>query len=384
MTKKVTNKVNKKVIKKVKKKAKKVNKGRSGPIEDLLADVIGLKNSKKAAATLGRAAGARKRGEVDIAKAMSVVGRTALMVAAERALETERGPDALFQDPFARELGGPEGVAMSDTFEKSAARVGFKGWPKFHKTWSAVRTRFVDDALTEAVESMAKAAKDGKLQLVNLGAGVDTRPYRLKCYRAFRTSFEVDRPEVNALKTAIFKRLGATPHCPVVTVAADLREPGALSAALKAAGFDPRSPALFLVEGLLDYLQGSVEGFLQEISQLAAAGSSAVVNFRDTSPEPLAPGQFTASALTTFLTGQGWTGCEAHAFGGERLNFGRYPAGREPCRQWSFMLCEKANKKVNKKANKKVEKPTGKKVDKVEKKVAQKIVKRGTRRRSRR
>ena len=106
------------------------------------------------------------------------VNDSALMIAFERSLETAR-PDALFQDPFALAMAGKKGEGLSSTFGTYAAGFGFPEWPEFHKMWTAVRTKFIDDRLK------AHAASGEFTQLVNLGAGVDTRAYRLDCFSAF-------------------------------------------------------------------------------------------------------------------------------------------------------------------------------------------------------
>jgi O-methyltransferase involved in polyketide biosynthesis len=49
---------------------------------------------------------------------LDAVGSTSLWVAAGRAIETERA-DALFRDPFARELAGEEGIASFRQSEQS-------------------------------------------------------------------------------------------------------------------------------------------------------------------------------------------------------------------------------------------------------------------------
>ena len=103
---------------------------------------------------------------------------SAMMIAWERSLETKR-PDALFSDPLAEALAGTKGEELSANFENMATTFSFPDWPEFHKTWVAVRTRFIDDAVAE------HAAGGTLPQLVNLGAGMDTRPYRLECYKAF-------------------------------------------------------------------------------------------------------------------------------------------------------------------------------------------------------
>merc|ERR1719181_1868689 len=96
------------------------------------------------------------------------------------------------------------------------------GWTAFHRTWTAVRTKFIDDAIT-------KYAATGRFkQLVNVGAGMDTRAYRLKSYKAFtRGAFEVDMEVINANKEKIFRDfLGApTPCCNSVhNISLDLLE----------------------------------------------------------------------------------------------------------------------------------------------------------------
>merc|ERR1712224_456772 len=104
---------------------------------------------------------------------------SAMMIAWERSLETKRNADALFTDPFAEALAGSKGEGLSSNFENMCGVFEFEGWPEFHKSWVAVRTRFIDDRIKHY-------ASTGRFtQLVNLGAGMDTRAYRLECYKAF-------------------------------------------------------------------------------------------------------------------------------------------------------------------------------------------------------
>lgn len=160
---------------------------------------------------------------------VSVVGQTAFMVAAERALESER-EDALFVDPYAKALSG-DGLGMSDRLGEAGSQFGFKNWPEFHKVWTVVRTKFIDDILSEVAVP----------QMVNLGAGVDTRAFRLTAYERFKASYEVDTAEVNAVKSAFFSHNAATPLCPVVNVSADFCTAGMLTEKLSEAGFERSS-----------------------------------------------------------------------------------------------------------------------------------------------
>lgn len=71
------------------------------------------------------------------------------------------------EDPFAEILAGPKGQVLSDSFGAGSAHFGLPDWPEFHKTWTAVRTRFIDDQIVKVAEN-----KECKIeQLVNLGAG---------------------------------------------------------------------------------------------------------------------------------------------------------------------------------------------------------------------
>jgi len=257
---------------------------------------------------------------------VSVVGQTAFMVAAERALESER-EDALFVDPYAKALSG-DGLGMSDRLGEAGSQFGFKNWPEFHKVWTVVRTKFIDDILSEVAVP----------QMVNLGAGVDTRPFRLTAYERFKASYEVDTAEVNAVKSAFFSHNAATPLCPVVNVSADFCTAGMLTEKLSEAGFEVQAPSAFLIEGVLDFLEDSAGSFLHEVSQLAAPGSIAIINY---AIGPQRPGTFTAETLQKLLEGFGWKDFQIDVFGGERLNYGRYKEGLPPSEDWAFATCVK-------------------------------------------
>src|SRR5690606_19356298 len=90
------------------------------------------------------------------------VSDTALWVAAFRALESER-PAALFQDLLAATLSGERGRAIARAMP----------YPKILAWMMAVRTVAIDRLIFEAVDA-------GVDTVVNIGAGLDTRPYRLE------------------------------------------------------------------------------------------------------------------------------------------------------------------------------------------------------------
>ena len=227
-------------------------------------------------------------------------------------------------------------------------------WREFHKTWVAVRTRFIDDCVLRC--SVAPAAGPQFSQVVNLGAGMDTRPYRLKCYKAFPNgAFDVDMPVVLEGRNKVFGELLGAPesHCPVTTVDLDLLdESKTLATELSAAGsgFDASAPTVFIAEGLIMYL-GAVGKLklLADISAVAAPGSVFVLQFMDASQSQAAKDnpEVLASALsvgeaTQELTKHGWIDLDFSMFGDEKLSYGRYPDGMKPSASFSFCTCKKA------------------------------------------
>src|SRR5580692_642368 len=91
------------------------------------------------------------------------VSETALMVAMWRARENEH-PKPLFRDPFAAKLAGERGRQIIAGLPKRRA---------FMSHWMmAIRTAIID-------EMIRKAIAEGVDTILNLGAGLDTRPYRM-------------------------------------------------------------------------------------------------------------------------------------------------------------------------------------------------------------
>jgi methyltransferase (TIGR00027 family) len=159
------------------------------------------------------------------------VSDTALWVAIDRARETERR-HALFRDPYARRLAGERGRRIA-----RALRRGRPTWPV------VVRTAVFDELILRTV------GRDGATCVLNLAAGLDTRPYRLDLPAELRW-VEVDLPTILDYKA---QQLGGErPRCRVERLAVDLTDGVArrrLLDRVAAAG-----PTLLVCEGLLVYL----------------------------------------------------------------------------------------------------------------------------------
>jgi len=252
---------------------------------------------------------------------------SAMMIAYERALETE-SDTPLFSDPFARRLAGSKGAMLSEKFGQDAAvPFGFSGWPEFHKTWTVVRTRFIDDTIANLV------GPDCCLQLVNLGAGFDTRAFRLECLQHAVASFEVDMDVINSSKVQVFKSFGAA-KCPQHFVTADLLNQESLGAELTASGFEKDKPTIFLAEGLIMYLPTKEEQLLRVISSLAAPGSALILNF-------LSMPTCDEAILRTVLEREGWTDLCFNEFGDAVLDYGRFNRAFPSSKSFSFLTCKR-------------------------------------------
>jgi methyltransferase (TIGR00027 family) len=217
---------------------------------------------------------------------------SAYMIAYERALETEKGSDALVVDPWAAKLVGPKGKLLSEYFaEKGAPAFGL--WPNFHLDWTAVRTKFIDETIAAQLKSDA--------QFVNLGAGLDTRAFRLGCMAAASQALAVESEQMVAACQDAFQSLDMKALCRHTFVPVDLLEPGALGAALKSAGFETQRPTVFLAEGVIMYLGEHQPRFVDEVSSLAAPQSVLILNFMDGQQAP-----FGKDLTTHALLAGGW------------------------------------------------------------------------------
>lgn len=260
---------------------------------------------------------------------MDAVARTARWVAAARARETAR-PDRLFDDPFALALAGPQGVEWLEGADRVQA-----GGPRDSALYLIVRTRYFDDFL------LAATREEGFRQVVLVAAGMDSRAFRLPWSASVRL-FELDQPELFTVKERILRETGAVPRTERHTVAVDLEAPWI--APLLAAGFDPETPTLWLVEGLLVYLdEAAVASVFAHVTELSAPGSRLGADLGTTAlltapgmepwhrmlEERGCPWRFGTDDPAGFLARFGWH-AEAFSPGDPRCDYGRWPSPAAP------------------------------------------------------
>jgi methyltransferase (TIGR00027 family) len=178
------------------------------------------------------------------------ISDTALWVAHYRAEETDR-PDAVFRDPYARALAGERGaqIAGAQPFSNQ-------------NSWSFVaRTYAIDRMVADEVRAGADV-------VINLAAGLDTRPYRMDLSASLRWT-EMDLGPILDYKDEILG--SAQPVCRVERIRVDLADRNARRLALTTA-LAGSGRAVVLTEGLLIYLdEDQVSGLARDLHDLGVA-----------------------------------------------------------------------------------------------------------------
>lgn len=188
-----------------------------------------------------------------------------------------------FRDPFAADmLGGGFGVALTVLRRR------------FERMTAAQRTRFVQAIDTIPIRvatidaALVEAVKQGCRQVVILGAGFDTRAYRIDALAGLKV-FEVDHPATQADKR---ERVRALPpaKAEIVWTAVDF-ERDSLAERLAAAGHDATKPTVWVWEGVVMYLADeAVRATLEAVRARSAAGSVLVLHYHEPSATRLTRG----------------------------------------------------------------------------------------------
>jgi methyltransferase (TIGR00027 family) len=159
------------------------------------------------------------------------ISDTALLAGVYRARESER-QDALFRDGFARRLAGRRGDQIADSIPFSD-----------RNSWAWVTRTYLFD------QFIAEQCQQGMDMVVNLAAGLDTRPYRMALPTTLRW-IEVDLPEILSYKEEVLA--SEKPVCALERVRLDLSDVTARRDLF--AQFGRRAAkSLVVTEGLITY-----------------------------------------------------------------------------------------------------------------------------------
>ena len=198
--------------------------------------------------------------------------RTAALVTLYRAIESSRPPATrLFDDPFAPLfLGWRFRTALR--LSRLPAIGAAMPWSLVDGHWSgprgtvAVRTKYIDDCLVDALRHGAK-------QVVILGAGFDCRAYRIREITQSRV-FEADHPATQVTKKHRLRTLPS--HVTYVPI--DFTS-GTLDAVMRAAGYRPDVTTFFICEGVTHYLPAeTIDAVFRYVGQ-SATGSELVFTY---------------------------------------------------------------------------------------------------------
>jgi methyltransferase (TIGR00027 family) len=209
---------------------------------------------------------------------------TAETMALQRAFESHRpAKSRLFSDPYADAFLRPwmrwlATASATPVLRTAATRLFDAKTGPGPRPSAIIRTRVIDDALIDIVDrhrQIASADADKCCQVVVLGAGFDTRAYRLSALATARV-VELDHPATQRAKRQVINRLGLSTdhvtHAPINFEHDDLRD------VLTNAGIDQNSPIVFVWEGVTNYLSArAIDDTLATIRRLPLSRDAALI-----------------------------------------------------------------------------------------------------------
>ncbi|WP_245279973.1 SAM-dependent methyltransferase [Hyphomicrobium sp. 99] len=240
------------------------------------------------------------------------VSDTAFWVAHYRSVETTRD-DALFRDPLAGVLAGDRGKSIAEAMPRG-----------FMTSWViAIRTRIIDDFIRTAVDQ-------GVDTVLNLGAGLDTRPYRMDLPSSL-VWIEADYPHVIAYKEE--RLAGETPRFQLTRIKCDLADVGERRQLFATTNAHAKK-LLVLTEGVVPYLNAEEVAALADDLRVLDHAVGWLVDFY--TPELIktrermmgnrlknAPFRFRPDDWFGFFEEHGWRTAEIRYLGEEADRLGR-------------------------------------------------------------
>ena len=226
--------------------------------------------------------------------------KMALQIAGMRMNETHLPEDErIFTDPYAeyffpkavREMAREDRWAKTEREKYEAVMPGVNGA-------LAARIRYIDACLMEAIQS-------GFKQLVMIGAGYDTRAYRIPGLEENLRVFEVDHPLTQEVKIRTISEIFG--HLPDhVTYVPVVFGKDSIEQRLFESGYDSGLKTLFIMEGLLMYLPpAAVDRLLGFICKASKPGSAVVADYFDATVVDGTSSLKEAQALKSFVESEG-------------------------------------------------------------------------------
>ncbi|MCK9150829.1 SAM-dependent methyltransferase [Methanobacterium alcaliphilum] len=196
-------------------------------------------------------------------------------IAMQRFAESSKSEnERICYDPYAIHFISPEIIKFGKEHPEEA-KLKVEQMEQFLPGLSSsiiARVRYFDDFVEKSI-------KDGLEQLVILGAGYDTRAYRIDGLKEKINVFEVDHPNTQSFKIKKIKEIfGSTPKN-VTYVPVDF-ESEELGERLLKEDYDPFKKTLFIMEGLIMYIpEDAVEKTLSFIVKNSYNDSSLIFDY---------------------------------------------------------------------------------------------------------
>ncbi len=190
-----------------------------------------------------------------------------------RAMHTLHDENPVLKDTWAIELLGPasQAEARDPAYrERNAEATGFD-----YRLILAVGI----GSLRYAEDEVDRCMTEGVDQYVIMGAGFDTFALRRKDAVGRLRVFEIDFPDVQALKRERIEKAEPSPAQVPTFVPVDF-ESMSITKALATSGFDPKKPSVWSWMNTIAYLTNeATETTLREVAQLMAPDSRIVLNY---------------------------------------------------------------------------------------------------------
>lgn len=196
-------------------------------------------------------------------------------IALQRVDESNKSEEErIFYDPYAVYFVNPAILefAAKNPKQAKAALEQMEHFLPGHANSIRARVRYFDDFIRTSIS-------EGLEQLVILGAGYDTRAYRIEDLKGKVKVFEVDHPDTQFVKVEKLKKIFGSLPDHVTFVSIDF-ETDTLEQKLINYGYERSKKTLFIMEGLIMYLPPeSVDKTLSFISKNSGKGSSILFDF---------------------------------------------------------------------------------------------------------